>query len=96
MKLPQYITIEEVQRVCRELGFRDWTKLSTAEVLTEEARLLQAEVGGEAQQIPLDEFHKGLEKAVAAGDLEKLKAKYQQLLAARLRLSQGEVDRQGA
>jgi hypothetical protein len=146
MKLPQYITIEEVQRVCRELGFRDWTKLSTPEVLVEEARLLQAEVGAEAQQIPLDEFRKGLEvelehglffpdanvtnnhpvltgkivlahlkemldyysrlevaelegdmlKAVAVGDLEKLKAKYQQLLAARLRLSQGEVDRQGA
>ncbi len=25
MNLPQYVTEEEVQRVCRELGIRDWT-----------------------------------------------------------------------
>jgi hypothetical protein len=28
MELPVYITVEEVQRVCRELGVRDWTQLS--------------------------------------------------------------------
>jgi hypothetical protein len=67
MELPQYITIEEVQRVCGELGFRDWTKLTSTEVLLEEARVLQAEVGSEALKIPLDEFRKGLEVELEHG-----------------------------
>ena len=33
MQLPEYITLAEVQRVCRELGFRDWTQLTGTEVL---------------------------------------------------------------
>ena len=37
MNLPVYITIEEVQRVCRELGFRDWTQLTDPAVLPAEA-----------------------------------------------------------
>ena len=61
MQLPDYITISEVQRVCRELGFRDWTQLTSTEVLAKEARVLQAEFGGEALQIPLEEFQNGLE-----------------------------------
>jgi hypothetical protein len=61
MQLPEYITIAEVQRICRELGFRDWTQLTSTQVLAEEARVLQAEVGGEALQIPLEEFQNGLE-----------------------------------
>ena len=28
MELPDYIPVAEVQRVCRELGLRDWTQLS--------------------------------------------------------------------
>ena len=32
MNLPQYITAGEVQRVCRELGIRDWTELKEAAV----------------------------------------------------------------
>jgi hypothetical protein len=67
MDLPQYISTEEVQRVCSELGFRDWTKLTSTEVLLEEARVLQAEVGSEALQIPLDEFRKGLEVELEHG-----------------------------
>lgn len=61
MQLPEYITKEEVQRVCQELAFRDWTKLTEAKVLNEEARTIQAEVGAEALEIPLDEFRLGLE-----------------------------------
>jgi hypothetical protein len=61
VQLPEYITKEEVQRVCQELAFRDWTKLTEAKVLIEEARTIQAEVGAEALEIPLDEFRLGLE-----------------------------------
>ena len=67
MNLPDYITIEEVQRVCRELGFRDWSQLVEPTVLPEEAELLQAEVGAEALLIPLDEFQMGLEVELEHG-----------------------------
>jgi hypothetical protein len=60
MKIPEYISKEEVQRVCQELGIRDWTQLSAPEVQVEEARIIQAEIGGEVAHIPLDEFRLGL------------------------------------
>jgi hypothetical protein len=60
MNVPEYISKEEVRRVCHELGIRDWTQLSTPEVQIEEARIIQAEVGGEAAHIPVDEFREGL------------------------------------
>jgi len=65
--LPDYVTIEEVQRICRELGFRDWTQLAESAVLPEEAEVLQALVGNEALQIPLDEFQRGLEVELEHG-----------------------------
>ena len=67
MKLPQYITTEEVQRVCRELGSRDWTSLTEATVSVEEAQIIQAAVGAEATQITADEFCRGLEVELEHG-----------------------------
>ena len=67
MKLPQYITTEEVQRVCRELGIRDWTALAEAVVSVEEAQVIQAAVGGEASQITTAEFRRGLEVELEHG-----------------------------
>jgi hypothetical protein len=67
MQLPDYVTLAEVQRVCRELGFHDWTLLTGTDVLVEEARVLQAEVGGEALQIPVEEFQLGLEVELEHG-----------------------------
>jgi hypothetical protein len=60
MKIPEYISKEEVQRICQELGIRDWTQLSAPEVQVEEARTIQAEIGGEVALIPLEEFRLGL------------------------------------
>ena len=28
MKLPEYVTKAEVQKVCKALGLRDWTKIT--------------------------------------------------------------------
>jgi hypothetical protein len=61
MKLPQYITTEEVQRVCSELGIRDWTGLKEATVTVEDAQIIRNAVGAEATQITADEFRRGLE-----------------------------------
>jgi hypothetical protein len=67
MQLPEYISKEEVQRVCRELSIRDWTRLTRAQVELEEARLIQTIVGGEAGQIPVEKFRQGLEVELEHG-----------------------------
>jgi hypothetical protein len=67
MNLPEYVTRAEVQRVCQELGFRDWTALKTTTVLKEEATILQKEVGEEAWQISTEAFQKGLEVELEHG-----------------------------
>jgi len=61
MNIADYIPKEEVQRVCQELGIRDWTKLTDSKVQVEEARIIQADVGSEALQIPVEWFQQGLE-----------------------------------
>ena len=67
MNIPEYVSKKEVQRVCQELGIRDWTQLSVLEVQTEEARIIQAEIGGEAAQISVNEFRQGLEVELEHG-----------------------------
>ena len=61
MEIPEYVSKEEVQRVCAQLGFRDWTKLSNAEVEYSEAEILRELVGGEALEVSVEEFQRGLE-----------------------------------
>ena len=61
MKLPEYVPLDEVQRVCRELQIRDWTQLEEAVVTLEEAQKIQQRVGAEASEISAAEFQKGLE-----------------------------------
>ena len=61
MDVPEYITVGEVQRVCQELGIRDWTELADGEVDLKEAEIIRAEVGGEALEISIEDFKLGLE-----------------------------------
>lgn len=61
MKLPDYISTQEVQRVCKELGIRDWTKLEKPEVNLKEAELVANLVGSEALQVSTENFRLGLE-----------------------------------
>jgi len=67
MELPEYITREEVQRVCAELGIRDWTELSEVKVTLDEARIIQSEVGGEAADIAVQQFQIGLQVELEHG-----------------------------
>lgn len=67
MKLPQYITVEEVRRVCEELNVRDWTQLSEPEVEPDEARTILEKVNVESMDIALEEFQKGLEVELEHG-----------------------------
>jgi len=61
MELPDYISTKEVQRVCNQLGIRDWTNLDDSEVDLKEAELIAKIVGGEALQVSTENFRRGLE-----------------------------------
>ncbi len=67
MNLPEYITTAEVQRVCRELGIRNWTELKQPTVSVDEAQIIRKAVGAEANQITPDEFRRGLEVELEHG-----------------------------
>jgi hypothetical protein len=67
MELPEYVTIEEVKRVCKELDIRDWTELTEPAVLPEEARLILSEINPEGIQVPLEDFCAGLEVELEHG-----------------------------
>jgi hypothetical protein len=62
-----FVTLEEVKRACTELGLRDWSQLEDDSVLDEEAAILREQVGGEALQIPLASFRRGLEVELEHG-----------------------------
>ena len=61
MEIPEYVSKGEVQRVCTQLGIRDWTQLSNAEVEYREAEIIRELVAGEALEISVDDFQRGLE-----------------------------------
>jgi len=67
MKLPDYITVDEVKRVCKELGLRDWTTLKEPAVNTEEARKILTEVNVTGMPIALNDFRIGLEVELEHG-----------------------------
>jgi hypothetical protein len=67
MNLPDYITKDEVRRVCAALGIRDWTILSEAPVTLEEAGAIMKVVGGETLAISREDFRDGLEVELEHG-----------------------------
>jgi hypothetical protein len=67
MKLPEYITLQEVRRVCKELKIRDWTKLKKPQVTEQEARIILPHVNTEKMKIPLEDFKIGLEVELEHG-----------------------------
>jgi hypothetical protein len=67
MKLPEYITVSEVKRVCKELKIRDWTAMKTTKVLPKEAGIILSNVNTEKMRIPLEEFRRGLEVELEHG-----------------------------
>ncbi|MCJ7735363.1 MAG: hypothetical protein MUP11_12555, partial [Anaerolineales bacterium] len=67
MDIPEYISKKEVQRVCQELGIRDWTELPDGKVTLSEAKIIQQAVGGETEQISSVDFQRGLEVELEHG-----------------------------
>jgi len=71
MKLPEYVTISEVKRVCKELKIRDWTAMKDTKVLPKEAGIILSEVNTTKMKIPLEEFRRGLEVELEHGTMFK-------------------------
>lgn len=67
MKLPEYVTLEEVKRVCRELKIRDWTMLKKAEVRRKEAEAILAEIEKGNMKVVTEDFRIGLEVELEHG-----------------------------
>jgi hypothetical protein len=67
MKLPEYVTIEEVKRVCREIGLRDWSEIKEPSVSEEEASTILTIANTKGMNIPLEAFRKGLEVELEHG-----------------------------
>jgi len=67
MKLPEYISIDEVKRVCKQLGFRDWSNLKEVTVTQKEASEILRIVNVNGMGIPLDDFKQGLEVELEHG-----------------------------
>jgi hypothetical protein len=67
MEIPTYVTVEEVQRVCKLLNIRDWTTRGDSAVLLEEARVILSEVNTEGMNIDVESFRRGLEVELEHG-----------------------------
>jgi hypothetical protein len=67
MKVPQYITVEEVKRVCKELKISDWTKKKAPKVSPREAKAILPVVNQEKMKIDLKDFVQGLEVELEHG-----------------------------
>ena len=69
MKIPEYITVDEVRRVCKELGFRDWSEIKDPTVSKDEASTILDIVNTKKMNIPLEEFQNGLEVELEHGTI---------------------------
>ena len=67
MNVPDYVSIDEVKRVCRELRIRDWTLLEKAEVSPDEAKKILSELDNMDMDIQLKDFKLGLEVELEHG-----------------------------
>jgi hypothetical protein len=67
MKIPEYVTLREVKRVCKELKIGDWTKLKKPQVTMKEARIILPQVNTAKMKIPLEDFRIGLEVELEHG-----------------------------
>ena len=53
MEIPQYVTKEEVRRICKELKISDWTRKNEAKVSLKEAKVILAQVNTKGMDIIL-------------------------------------------
>lgn len=67
MKLPEYVTTEEVKKVCKAIGLSDWSEKTDPTVSAEEASTILKIVNTKSMEIPLEDFRIGLEVELEHG-----------------------------
>jgi hypothetical protein len=67
MKLPEYISVQEVKNICQKLKIRDWTTLKRAEVTAQEAETILAELEIHDMKVSVENFRIGLEVELEHG-----------------------------
>ncbi|MBN2062417.1 MAG: hypothetical protein JW882_18590 [Deltaproteobacteria bacterium] len=67
MKIPEYVTVKEVQKVCKELKISDWTSKKSPGVSMKEAKIILAEINPKGMDIEPNEFRAGLEVELEHG-----------------------------
>lgn len=71
MPLTEYVTRDEVKRVCDKLGLRDWSLITDNEVSDEETAIILKLVNTTNMDISLDTFRQGLEVELEHGTIFK-------------------------
>lgn len=69
MKLPEYVTVDEVRRVCKELGISDWTKLKKPEISLNDAKIIFKKLSVKGMKVDIEQFRKGLEVELEHGTM---------------------------
>ena len=67
MKISQYVSVEEVKRVCKGLKISDWTKKEEPKVSVKEAKVILAELNPKGMHIDPKDFCRGLEVELEHG-----------------------------
>lgn len=67
MKIPCYVTEEEVKRVCKEVKISDWTQKKESKVSLKEAKIILSEINPRKMAIDPKEFQAGLEVELEHG-----------------------------
>ncbi len=69
MPLTEYVTTDEVKRVCDKLGLRNWSLIKEPVVSDEESSTILKLVNTSNMDIPLDTFRQGLEVELEHGTI---------------------------
>ena len=67
MKLPEYVTKDEVKRVCKELGIGNWATRRKVTLSVDEAKKIKVAIGVADIRIGADDFRDGLEVELEHG-----------------------------
>ena len=67
MKIPQYVSVEEVKKICKDLRISDWTKKKKPEISAKEAKVILAELNPKDIDVDYREFCRGLEVELEHG-----------------------------
>ncbi|HWR88862.1 MAG TPA: DUF5661 family protein [Dissulfurispiraceae bacterium] len=67
MNIPEYITKQEVGRVCKELGLRNWSAMKKPKVTIDEARIILRELDTGGMAVDDEQFRAGLEVELEHG-----------------------------